>query len=380
MATTAALHPPVPAMSRAPAAATPLTLRALTVRAVEVPLARPVRTASGAILTAPLVLCDLVTEQGVTGTSYVFAYQPVALKPLALLLDNLGVALRGQPVAPVPLEAALQQRFRLLGPQGLTGMAMAALDMAAWDAQARAAGLPLVRLLGGTPRPLPAYNSLGMHDVAEVGELARESAELGFTAMKIKVGFPDMRTDLESVRAVRAAVGDRLALMADFNQSLDVPEAIRRVRALDDEGLTWIEEPIRADDYDGHARIGRAVRTPLSIGENWWGPADMAKSLAAGASTFGMPDVMKIGGVTGWLRAAALGQAYGVPLSSHVFPEVSAHLLAVTPTAHWLEWLDFARPLLREPLSVVDGAVSAGERPGSGLDFDEAAVERYRVG
>jgi len=361
------------------ASATPLSLRALTVRAVEVPLARPVITASGAIRTAPLVLCDLLTEQGITGRAYVFAYQPVALKPLAILLDNLGAALRGQSVAPLPLEAALTQRFRLLGPQGLTGMAMAALDMAAWDAQARASDLPLVRLLGGAPRALPAYNSLGMHDPAEVGALALESAELGFTAMKIKVGFPDVRTDVEAVRAVRRAVGDRLALMVDFNQSLDVPEAIRRARILDDEGLAWIEEPTRADDYEGHARIARAVRTPLSMGENWWGFSDMAKSLAAGASTFGMPDVMKIGGVTGWLRAAALGQAHGMPLSSHVFPEISAHLLAVTPTAHWLEWLDFARPLLRDPPRVIGGAVTAGEQAGSGIDFDDAAIERYRV-
>jgi mandelate racemase len=258
-------------------------------------------------------------------------------------------------------------------------MAMAALDMAAWDAQARAAGVPLVRLLGGTSRALPAYNSLGMHDVDEVGRLAVESAELGFTAMKIKVGYPDVRTDVAAVRAVRREVGDRLALMVDYNQSLDVPEAIRRIRVLDDEGLTWVEEPTRADDYEGHARIARAVRTPLSIGENWWGPSDMAKSLAAGASTFGMPDVMKIGGVTGWLRAAALGQACGIPLSSHVFPEISAHLLAVTPGAHWLEYLDFARPLLREAVQLVDGHVRASEAPGSGLDFDAAAIERYRL-
>jgi len=369
------LDPPVAASTPA----TSLTLRALAVRAVEVPLARPVITASGAIRTAPLVLCDLVTEQGITGTSYVFAYQPVALKPLAVLLDGLGAALRGQSVAPLPLEAALAQRLRLLGPQGLTGMAMAALDMAAWDAQARAADLPLVRLLGGAPRALRAYNSLGMHGVDEVRALAVESAELGFTAMKIKVGFPDACTDVDVVHAVGREVGARLTLMVDYNQSLDAAEAIRRIRILDDEGLAWVEEPLRADDYDGHARVARAVRTPLSIGENWWGPHDMAKSLAAQASTFGMPDVMKIGGVTGWLRAAALAQAHGMPMSSHVFPEISAHLLAVTPTAHFLEWLDFARPLLRDPPQVIDGCVTAGEQAGSGIDFDDAAVERYRV-
>jgi mandelate racemase len=360
-------------------AADRLTLRTLRVRAVEVPLARPLLTASGAIRTAPLVLVDLATEQGVVGSSYVFAYTPLALRPLATLLENLGAALEGRSVAPIPLEAELAQRFRLLGPQGLTGMAMAALDMAAWDAQARAAQLPLVRLLGGTPRSLRAYNSLGMDGAEAAGRLAAESAELGFHALKIKVGYPDVRTDVEAVRAVRRETGDRLALMVDYNQSLDVPEAIRRTRILDDEGLAWVEEPTRADDFEGHARIARAVRTPLSIGENWWGTSDMAKSLAAGASSFGMPDAMKIGGVTGWLRAAALGQASGVPLSSHVFPEISAHLLAITPTCHWLEYLDLARPVLRTPVAVKDGHVTAADAPGSGIEFDDAAVERYRA-
>jgi mandelate racemase len=374
-----AVVPPAPPSAPAATVNAGLTLRALTVRAVEVPLARPVVTASGAIRTAPLVLCDVLTEQGVRGSAYVFAYTPLALRPLALLLESLGAALKGASLAPVALDAALAQRFRLLGPQGLTGMAMAALDMAAWDAQARAADLPLVRLLGGAPRPMLAYNSLGMHGIDEVGALAIESVEQGFKAMKIKLGFADACTDVDVINAVRKEVGGRLALMVDYNQSLDVAEAIRRTRILDDEGLAWVEEPVRADDYDGHARVARAVRTPLQMGENWWGPPDMAKSLAAHASTFGMPDVMKIGGVTGWLRAAALGQSYGMPLSSHIFPEISAHLLAVTPTAHWLEYLDFAGPLLREPVRIVDGCVSAGEKAGSGLDFDPAAVERYQL-
>jgi mandelate racemase len=356
-----------------------LTLDALRVRPVEVPLAHPLLTASGAIRMAPLVLVELQTEQGVTGASYVFAYQPAALLPLAVLLDNLGDALRGQSVMPIALDAALSARFRLLGPQGLTGMAMAAIDMAAWDALARSLGQPLVRLLGGVPTPVPAYNSVGMDGADGAARAAVESAARGFRALKIKVGYPDVATDIAAIRAVRREVGDRLALMVDYNQSLDVPEAIRRIRMLDDEALAWVEEPTRADDYDGHARIARAVRTPLCLGENWWGVADMAKSLAVHASAFGMPDVMKIGGVTGWMRAAALAHAAGMPLSSHVFPEISAHLLPVTPTRHWLEYLDLAAPVLREPLQIVDGCFTAGNRPGSGVEFDDAAAARYCV-
>jgi mandelate racemase len=165
----------------------------------------------------------------------------------------------------------------------------------------------------------------------------------------------------------------------DYNQSLTVPEAVRRARVLDGEGLLWIEEPTRADDFAGHARIAAQVATPIQIGENWWGPHDLAKSLAAGASDVGMADAMKIGGVTGWLRAAALAAGAGLPLSSHIFPEYSAHLLAVTPTSHWLEYLDVAGAVLAEPVRLEDGHVAAREVPGAGLEWDETAVRRFAL-
>jgi mandelate racemase len=167
--------------------------------------------------------------------------------------------------------------------------------------------------------------------------------------------------------------------MSDYNQSLLVAEASRRAAALEDEGLYWIEEPTRADDYSGHARIRQDTETPVQIGENWWGPHDAAKSVEAGASDYAMPDAMKIGGVTGWLRAAALAEAAGIPLSSHLFPEISAHLLAVSPTRHWLEYVDWADPILEKPLEIEDGHASAPDAAGIGISWDEEAVQRYSV-
>ncbi len=354
-----------------------LTLRSLNVRAVNAPLARPVRTASGSIEIAPLVLLDLVTNEGVTGSSYVFCYTPVALQPVARLLKNLEALCAGDAIAPVAIAAKLEQRFRLLGPQGLVAIAAAALDMAAWDALARAAGLPLVELLGGRARPLRTYDSYGMEAVDKVGALAAGSARAGFGAMKIKVGFTDVADDEKSVAEVRRAAGDAMTLMVDYNQSLSLAEALRRTRRLDHLGLAWIEEPLRADDDAGHAQLAVAMRTPLQLGENWWGPNDMARSIAARASRLAMPDVMKIGGVTGWLRAAALAQAAGLPVSSHIFPEISAHLLAVTPTADWLEYLDFAGSLINEPVRVVNGFVTASSRPGCGIEWNEEVVARH---
>jgi len=354
-----------------------LTLRELRVRAVQVPLRLPLQTSGGTVHAAPLALIDLVTEEGVTGRAYLFCYTPLALKPVVQLLDNLSALLKGDAVAPLEIDLKLQRTFRLLGATGVTAMAMAGIDMAAWDAQAHAAGLPLVRLLGGAPRRVPAYNSCGL-GIIGAARAAAEAAELlapGFSAVKVRLGYPDLRTDIDVVRAVQRAIGQSVQLMSDYNQTLSVAEALRRVDALHDEGLAWIEEPTRADDHEGHAQIRRKARVPIQIGENWWGPHDMAKSIAAGSCDLGMPDAMKIGGVTGWLRAAALAEAHGLPLSSHLFPEISAHLLAVSPTAHWLEYVDWAEPVLKTPLRVDSGDAVIAEVPGTGIEWDEGAVK-----
>jgi mandelate racemase len=353
-----------------------LTIGSVAVRGVDLALARPVETASGVMTTAPLVLVDVRTAEGVVGRGYVRCYTPLALDPLVRLLRNVGELVAGWPAAPAEVADRLQRQFRLVGPQGLTGMAMAGIDLALWDARARAAGVPLVTLLGGQPRPIPAYASLRSMAAPAAAAEAEELLARGFTALKVKVGGRDLAADLAVVDALRAVAGDGVRLMVDYNQSLSVEEAIERARVLDGRGLHWIEEPTRADDDAGHARIAAAAETPIQLGENWWGPHDMARSIAAGASDHVMLDAVKIGGVTGWLQAAALARAAGLPASSHTFPEVSAHLLAVTPTAHYLEYLDHAGPLLTEPVRVRDGHVLVSDRPGSGVEWDEGVLGR----
>src|SRR5262249_39959009 len=153
---------------------------------------------------------------------------------------------------------------------------------------------------------------------------AERWAERGFTGIKAKIGYPTVQEDIAVVRAMRKAVGPDVAIMVDYNQSLTPTEAVERMRLLDDEGLTGVEEPTLAHDYAGHALVARQARTPIQCGENWWGTLDMRHAIEAGASDLLMPDVMKIGGVTGWLRAAALAQANGLLVSSHLWPELSA--------------------------------------------------------
>ncbi len=356
-----------------------LVISGLQVRAVNVPMQLPLQTSGGTVSVAPLVLIDLQTKEGVVGRAYLFCYTTLALKPVVELLANLAPGLVGHSASPLELDRSMQAKFRLLGSKGIVGMALAGLDMAAWDAVAVAQGRPLARALGADPTPIAAYNScgLGMIGVERAASEAARLAAPGFAAIKVRLGYAELKEDIAVVRAVKQAVGENIRVMSDYNQSLSVPEAIRRIQALDDEGLEWIEEPTLADDYEGYAAIRAKARTAIQMGENWWGPREMAKCLKAGASDLAMPDAMKIGGVTGWLRAAALAEAAGLPVSCHLFPEVSVHLLAATPTRHWLEYVDWAAPILAEPMEIRDGLARVRDVPGTGIQWNEEGVKRH---
>ena len=359
-----------------------LKIRAIRARTVLAPMKRPLATSTGALSGAPLVLVDVETDGGVTGRAYLFAIGRHNLAPIAHLVLAMGEMLNGDALAPFDIEKKLRARYTLLGVHNIVLFAMSGIDMAAWDALGQALGQPVARLLGGTPRPVRAYNSKGL-GIQALPKLVREARQLldeGFDAVKLRLGRPEAADDLAAVRAVKKAIGPKVTLMVDFNQGLTVNEAIRRGRMLDEEGgLLWIEEPVRADDFDGCAHVADEVATPIQLGENFMGPEQMAQALAAGASDFVMPDAQRIGGVTGWMRAATLAQAAGIEMSSHLFPEASCHLLAVTPTAHWLEFVDWADAILEEPLVVKNGYVPAQQRAGLGMRWDEKAVRKYAV-
>lgn len=343
-------------------------------------MARPLGTSAQMIRAAPLILIDLETEEGVTGHSYIFCYTNAAAAPIAHLLDDAVAAIKGDPLAPLEIATKLNRRHRLIGVQGIVRMALSGLDVAAWDGLSHAVGLPLASLLGAAPRAIPTYNSngLGLMPPEQVADEAEQLLERGFRAIKLRLGRERASEDLAAIRAVRRRVPANVALMVDYNQALSIADAIVRGRVLDGEGIYWIEEPIRHDDYVGCATISTALAKPVQIGENFSGPTAMSAALAAGASDYVMTDLERIGGVTGWQRAASLAMAAGVEMSSHLFPEVSAHLLAATPTCHWLEYVDWAEPILTQPLEIKDGMAIVPDRPGTGLEWDVEAVSRFR--
>ncbi len=320
-----------------------LTLRAIRATGVEVPLKLPLGTSAGTLRSAPLLLIDLETEEGVTGRSYLFCYLNAVAPAIATVLGEVEHSVKGD--------------------------------------RAVAAGKPLVTLLGGAPRRVRAYNSngLGLMSPEAAADEAEKLLEGGFRAVKLRLGHPTLAADLAAVRAVRKRIPDSVELMVDFNQALSLAAALERGRAIDSEGIAWIEEPIRHDDFRACAELARALTTPVQIGENFSLPEQMTEALAAGACDLVMPDLERIGGVTGWRRAASLAAERSIPMSSHLFPEASAHLLAVTPTCHYLEYVDWASAILAEPLRIVAGEAVIPDRPGTGVAWDEKAVRRYEM-
>jgi mandelate racemase len=357
-----------------------LTFRSIRPRPVVLKFKRPVVARVATLTDWPLILIDLYTEEGVTGRAYLEPYIPKSMRYLVPALHDLGEMLKGRRLAPIECVEATRKSLHFVGYEGMSMIAVAGLDMAAWDVLARAAGVPLCVLLGGSIGPVPAYNSNGLW-LRSPAELAEEAVELrdegGFQGLKLRLGRERLADDIATIDAVREAVGSEMSIMVDFNQGLHLGEALGRCHAIDDLGLTWIEEPIVYDNLEGYARLTADLKTPVQIGENLCGPRALYTALQMKACDYVMPDFMRIGGVTGWQRAAAIAAAAGIPISTHLYPEVAAHVMRVSETAHWLEWQDWANPILQQPHEVKGGKVHIPDVPGVGLEWDEKVVATH---
>jgi mandelate racemase len=358
-----------------------LHVRGVTLTPVEVPLKLPLGTTAGTVNQAPLLLIDLHTEEGITGCAYLFCYRRSGMKAIAALLQDAVDLAQGRAAQPLLLAAMLARRLALIGNVGTVRMALSGLDVALWDANAKAAGLPLASMLGAGPGRMRAYNSCGLGLLGVHGTTAQVPAllERGFTAVKLRLGYPSLKEDLEVLHAVRALLPSGVQLMVDYNQGLTLQDALQRGRALQQHGVYWLEEPIRHDDWDGCATLARELDLPLQMGENLDGAKDVWRMIAHRACDLMMPDLARIGGVSGWVQAAGVCAAAGVELSSHLYPEVSAHLLLASETRHWLEYVDWADAILETPLQLVDGHAIVGDTPGVGLSWNADAVARYTV-
>jgi mandelate racemase len=357
-------------------------IRSLTTRGMMVPLKFTLGTSAAIVKAVPLLLVDLLNEDGVTGRAYAFCYRPSGAVAMSSHLSEAIDLLKGNCVTPFDVTQTLSRQFALLGVTGSVRMALSLIDMAMWDAMAQMQGIPLSSLLGSHPKPLMAYDSRGLGLMAP-DRLAKEAQTLlesGLRAIKLRLGYPSLSEDLVALNAVRRSISpDDVEIMVDYNQALTSAEAIRRGRELEKEGIYWLEEPIAHEDYEASAAVASELRVPLQIGENFNGPEGLLRAIRMQASDYVMPDVARIGGVTGWLHAAGIAAAHGIEMSSHLMPEISAHLLCATPTAHWLEYVDWADAILEEPLKIRDGMVLTSQRAASGISWDEAKLKRLQT-
>ena len=262
------------------------------------------------------------------------------------------------------------------GRSGLATQAIGAFDVALYDMKARRAGLSLAKLLGAHREAVLCYNTSGgfLHTPTEqLVANAVASRERGIAGIKIKVGQPDGQLDLERVAAVRRALGDSAPLMVDANQQWNRPTAQRMCRALESSGLVWIEEPLDAYDHEGHAELCRAFDTPIATGEMLTSAMEHAELIRHRAADILMPDAPRVGGITPFLKIAAMAEAAGLALAPHFAMELHVHLAAALPAEPWVEHFDWLEPLFNERLQIRDGRMLVPTRPGLGLSLSEQA-------
>ncbi|OZI32235.1 mandelate racemase [Bordetella genomosp. 10] len=347
-------------------------------RVVRLPFEQPIGSALGSLHACGCVLVYVHTDAGIVGENLVFALNDRRTRVLRQMVDELADLLVGQDAGHIAgFWARAWKDINFFGHKGVTVMGISALDGALWDIAGKAAGLPLYRLLGGARDRVPAYHSGGLWLDRDIDTLAREAQDMvaqGFRAVKMRLGMPDPRQDAERVRAVRAAIGPGVKLMADANQGLNEAQAIRLGRLLEEHDLTWFEEPLPAWDLQGLARVAAALDTPIASGETEYTRYGFRDMLTLRSADVLMPDLQRVGGVSEFMRVGHMAESYDVPVSSHLFPETSLQVLGALSNAVFLEYMPWFSALYREPLEFADGMALVPERPGWGHAFDEQRI------
>ncbi len=269
-----------------------------------------------------------------------------------------------------------------VGRHGVVSLAMAVIDIGLWDLKAKRAGLPLYKLLGAARDRVPAYDTDGgwlNHSEEEIVREAVQRVEEGFTGVKIKVGRESRAEDVARVRAVRRAIGPDVKLMVDANLRWTAAEAMARARALEEFDLFWLEEPIEADDVLGHQKLRESTSIPIAVGESLYNRHAFKEFLARGGATILQPDAGRTGGISEWLRIAAMAQAFNTPVSPHFLMELHVHLACAVPNALWVEHIPFLNRFVAKPLRVEGGYAYPPDTAGHGVAFAASKSGDYVI-
>jgi len=352
-----------------------------SIRIGYVPLAmvRPMRTAMHETTHTHNALVEIHAE-GLLGQGASLALSAGQARAVCAAIEDLAVLLQGGDAGDVRGHwERMWRHLNLTGQSGIGVLALSALDTALWDLLAQSAGLPLYRLLGGSRVELPVYAQPGWlsSPIEEVIDEALAFRDQGYAHYKMRVGSKDWRADVQRVERVRDATGTDVALLVDANQGWSAVEAMAACRALDDLGLYWIEEPVDVSDVDGCSRVAASIATPVAAGETVFGTAGMRPLIERHAASILMPDLQHCGGPTGWLKVATLAEIHDLPVSNHLFTQVSVHLMAACANPLIVElmpgWWD---ELFDRPLGIKNGSIRPPEEPGIGFRFSAAASSR----
>lgn len=329
------------------------------------------------------IFVEIETDEGNTGTGYAYTIGTGGRAVLQLLREDLLHQLIGKDARMV--EGLWQELFwathgTVVGP--VTSLALAAVDTALWDLRCKAAGQPLWLLAGGARQHVPLYDTEGGWLQLSIDELiagAKASVARGWPGLKLKVGKPNAYDDVERLEAVRDAIGPRIHLMVDANQSLTCAEAKRRARLFEPFDLSWFEEPLPAEDITGHTLLAASTSLPIAVGESIYSPSLFREYLSAGAAGIIQVDVARIGGITPWIKTAHLAETFNVKVAPHFLMELHVSLAAAVPNGLYVEHIPQLRAITTQEVEIVDGFAVAPSQPGIGIKWDRNAIDDLRV-
>lgn len=353
-------------------------------RLIRIPVDPPKGDAIQKFSALELPLVEVMDAAGNSGIGFGYTIGQGGSTILQLLRAELLPKLEGKDSRRISfIHDFLKKSVHALGPGVILSNALAAVDIALWDLNAKRQRIPLHLLLGGAQDAVPVYNT----DVGWLSRELREMVELcrravkheGFRALKLKVGKPDWREDVERVAAVRKAVGQDIKLMIDANQSWTVDEALRRLKPLESCDLVWIEEPLLATDVQGYVQLSLHTNIPRAGGESLYDPADFYRNIRQNALDILQPDVARVGGITPAMKVCGMAEAAHLKVAPHVSPELSLTVAAAVPNSMLIEYIPQMEPVLSTRIKIVNGCAIPPDIPGHGIPFNEQALQRYEV-
>jgi L-alanine-DL-glutamate epimerase-like enolase superfamily enzyme len=333
--------------------------------------------------TREFVSVEVETDDGVQGIGITF-FGGAIVKALRQAVDDLGELVIGEdPMRPEAVAAKLRRASGGSGPGGIFTLALSPLDIALWDIKGRALGLPVSKLVGGYRDRAPTYASgalLRQHPLDYLAKAGPRLVDMGFRQMKTQLGAePTVAASVERIRVMREGIGEDIDLMCDINQLWDVNQAITVGRRIEQYHLFWLEDVTVCDDYQGLARVADALTTPIAAGEYVYGISPFRQLLEHRSIDIVMVDLLRVGGVTQFLKVAGMAEAFNLPVVSHLIPEFQCHLIAGIANGLTVEYMPWTLRFYEEPPQIEDGQIVVPEKPGFGLAFDKAAIEKYAV-